>query len=387
MAHYYAPPLYPALPCPLPRASTPARCRELLQQTITQVREGTFPYQSRPLPRRDWTLYDRAATHEARDLLDLLGSVTDTLAERVPAWAEIPEGHIGRDPIVTLDRVRGLLWQSYRGVANRPAASELGLLARELGVVREYSYSTVARAYHDPEVLLALRTLLWLTNEPVIGEERGFAIDGSGFATAVAHHYASSRGRQRGAEREEGAFPSAPRPWVRNVANIGLDYQLIAGWKSWTDPTKGELSAFEEVFRMTAALHPGAKIQLGDGTLRGRWVVGEVAEAGMEARFLPRRDVTLKCLGEPAWPKSLWGLVKEPQEWLRAYHERSRVEAFWGAIKARNPSKVRKRTVHARVVEATLRAVVYNLRRLCYWQWVAGLDPIPDGMGPLPVEA
>ncbi|EQD79521.1 hypothetical protein B1A_01681, partial [mine drainage metagenome] len=128
-----------------------------------------------------------------------------------------------------------------------------------------YSYSTVARAYHDPEVLLALRTLLWLTNEPVIGEERGFAIDGSGFATAVAHHYASSRGRQRGTEREAGAFPSAPHPWVRNVANIGLDYQLIAGWKSWTDPAKGELSAFEEVFRMTAALHPGAEIQLGDG--------------------------------------------------------------------------------------------------------------------------
>jgi transposase len=386
MASHITPPLYPAAVCPLP-VLTSARARELLQHTVSQIREGTFPYQSRPLPRRDWSLYDRAATHEARDLLDLLGSVTETLAERVPLWAEVPADHIGRDPIVTLDRVRGLLWQSYRDVANRPAASELGLLARELGVVRSYSYSTVARAYHDPEVLLALRTLLWLTNEPVMGEERGFAIDGSGFPTAVAHHYASSRGRQRGAEREAGAFPSAPHPWVRNVANIGLDYQLIAGWKSWTDSTKGELSAFEEVFRMTAALHPGAKIQLGDGLYAVRWVVGEVAEAGMEARVLPRRDVTLKCLGEPAWPKSLWGLVKDPQAWLEEYHLRSRVEAFWGAIKARNPSKVRKRVAHAQVVEATLRAVVYNLRRLCYWKWVSGLDPVPDGVGLLPAEA
>lgn len=270
-------------------------------------------------------------------------------------------------------------------MANRAAVSELALLGRELGVGRSYSYSTVARAYHDSEVLLALRTLLWLTNEPVIGEERRFAIDGSGFPTAVAHHYASSRGRQRSAEREAGAFPSAPRPWVRNVANIGLDYQLVAGWKSWTDPTRGELSAFEEVFRMTAALHPEGQIQLGDGLYAVRWVVGAVAEAGMEARFLPRRDVTLKCLGVPAWPKSLWGLVKDPQEWLTAYHERSKVEAFWGAMKARNPSKVRKRRVDAQVVEATLRAVVYNLRRLCYWKWVSGLDPILDGKGPLPI--
>ncbi len=362
--------------------------RDLLQQHITQIREGTFPYQARPPLRRNWPLYDRAATHEARDVLDLIVRATGTLGERVPRWTEVPPYHIGRHPVDTLDRARGLLWQSYRAVANRPAASELGLLGRELGLKRNYSYSTVARAYHDPEVLLALKALLWLTNEPVIGEERGFAIDGSGFPTAVDHHYASSRRRQRGEGREAGAFPQAPRPWVRNVANIGLDYELVAGWKSWTDPRLGELSAFEDVFRMTVALHPDATVQLGDGLYAARWVVGQVAEAGMQARFLPRRDVTLKCLGEPAWPKAIWGLVKDPQAWLREYHERSKVEAFWWALKAaRSPQKIRKKVADAQVVEATLRAVVYNLRRLCYWKWITGLDAVPDGQGPLPVEA
>jgi hypothetical protein len=81
----------------------------------------------------------------------------------------------------------------------------------------------------------------------------------------------------------------------------------VAGWKSWTDPTVGELSAFEEVFRTTVALHPEASLQLGDGLYSARWVVGRVAGAGMEARFLPRRDVPLKCLGEPAWLKALGG--------------------------------------------------------------------------------
>lgn len=239
----------------------------------------------------------------------------------------------------------------------------------------------MAHAYHDSEVLAALRSLLWLTNEPVMGWEHGFAIDGSGLPTGVGDHYATSRGHQRGAGREAGAFPNAPRPWVRNVANIGLHFGLVAGWKSWTDPTVGELSAFEEVFRTTVALHPEASLQLGDGLYSARWVVGRVAGAGMEARFLPRRDVTLKCLGEPAWPKALWGLVKEPQAWLEEYHRRSRVEAFWSSLKARNPQKVRKRVVHAQVVEATLKATVHNLRRLCYWHWMEGLDPEPDGSG------
>lgn len=363
----------------------PALSRELLQEHVRQIREGTFPYHPRPPVLRNWSLYDRAATHEARDVLDLLVRTTEVLTERVPCWGDAPSNHVGRFPVRVIDLVRGVLWQTYRGVANRPATSELALLQRELELDRGYSYSALTRAYHHPEVLVALRSLLWLTNEPVRGKERGFAIDGSGFSTGVSDHYASHRGRQRGQGREEGAFPSIHRPWVRNVANIGLDYELVAGWKSWTDPHMGELSAFLEVFGATAILHPASKLQLGDGLYAVRWVVGQVREAGMESRFLPRRDVTLKCFGEPAWPKAMWGLVKDPQGWLEEYHLRSRVEAFWHALKVRNPVAIRKRVAHAQVTEATARAVVYNLRRLSYWKWVEGMDPVPDGEGPLPV--
>lgn len=236
----------------------------------------------------------------------------------------------GRPPIPTAERIAALLWQSYRGGANRPAAAELRLVARPLGLSRPFSYGTIAHAYHDPEVLVALRSLLWLTNEPILGKEWGFAIDGSGFSTTVEAHYASHRSRQRDAGREEGAFPTLPRPWVRNVANVDPQYGMVAGWKSWVDPRLGELSAFEEVFRSTARLHPPAQVQLGDGLYAVRWVVGQVMEAGMACRFLPRRDVTWKCLGEPTWPKSIWGLMKEPEGWSEDCHLRSRVESFWG---------------------------------------------------------
>ena len=354
--------------------------RSAFQETVRKIREGSFPYVPRPPPTLNWSLYDRAQTHEAQDLRDLLTATTETLAERVPCWGELAHALPGRKPIPVIDRVRAVIWQSYRGVANRPAASELALHASGLRLGRPFSYGTVAKAYHETEVLTALTALLWLTNEPVRNRETGFAIDGSGLSTGRADHYSSHRGRQRGAGREGGAFPASPhRPWVRNVANIGLHYGLVAGWKSWVDPHLGELSAFEAVFRMTVALHPRARLQLGDGLYSARWVVGKVNEADMEARFLPRRMTTLKSLGEPAWPKSLFGLVKDPQAWLREYHLRSRVEAFWWALKARNPEKIRKKAAQAQVVEATAKAVVHNLRRLCYWQWVEHLDPNPSG--------
>ncbi len=128
---------------------------------------------------------------------------------------------------------------------------------------------------------------------------------------------------------------------------------------------------------MTAALHPTADLQLGDGLCSARWGVGQVARAGMVARFLPRRQVTLKCLGEPARPRSIWGLVKDPQEWLADYHLRSRVEAFWSSLKARNPQRIRKRVASAQVVKETLKVVVHNLRRLCYWALDGGPGPDP----------
>ncbi|MHB1435212.1 MAG: hypothetical protein ACYCPN_04750 [Thermoplasmata archaeon] len=375
---------------------SPSQARSLLQEHVRQIRERTFPYAPRLPVHPPWPLYDQAQTHEASDLLDLIRTSVDLLVERIPSFGVRPTEGPGQPPVPTRDRLCLLLWQIYRTVANRPAASELRLHALGLGIPRSFSYSTIARAYHDPEVLAAAKALLWLTNEPVIGHERRFALDGSGFPTSVVQHYASLRARQ-GKDREteetappssapasplsralsSGAFPQSSHAWVRNVANIGMQHGLIAGWKSWTDSRQGELSAFHEVFQRTVSMHPTAELQLGDGLYSARWVVGEVAEAGVQARFLPRRGCTLKALGEPAWPKSIWGLVKEPQAWLSDYHERSKVEAFWGSMKARHPEKIRKRRTESRVVEATLRAVAWNLRRLCYLHWLEGLDPLP----------
>lgn len=357
----------------------PHLSRDALHKVLQEIRSGSFPYISKPPTSVDWPLYDRAQIHEAPDLLDLLRSATETLVERVPSWGQPPHGGPGRPGVPVIDRVRVLLWQSYRGVANRPAASELRLQKSGLGVRTEFSYSTIARAFHDPEVLAALKALLWLTNEPIHGREPIFAVDGSGFPTAIADHYSSARGKQRTERREAGDFPLNARPWVRNVANVGTHYGMVAGWKSWTDPHQLEFQVFEEVFRKTVGMHPGARLQLADGLYASRWVIGMAAEAGVECRILPRRNATLHARGVPAWPRSLWGLVKDPQSWLREYHQRSLVEAFWSALKCRSPPKVRKHQPPAQVTEATLRAVVHNLRRLCYWHWVERLDPVPDG--------
>lgn len=345
-----------------------------LRSTVAQVRDRSFPYVRRPHRTRNWHLYNLAQTHELEEILDLIGLVVDTdSAEQ----GSIPSPRRGGRPRVPLaDRLKALLWQSYRGVANRPTEGELRVL--NLGLGHRFSYKTVERAYSAPDVVAALPRLLEITNRPLRSFETIFSIDGSGFPGSVREHYRTERERQHEAEREAGYLPRGPHSWVRNVANVGVRYGLVAGWKSWTDGSLPEVHCYPEVFAQTRANHPEMEQQLGDGAYAIRAIVDRTTAQGVSCRFLPRRKVNLKSFGVVGWKPSFWGLVVNPQGWLAEYHLRSVSEVVWGAVKARQPRKILKRLDRRRETEATLRAVTYNLRRLAYLHWAEpSLPQIP----------
>ena len=349
------------------------QARQRLRATVSRVRERTFPYQRRPRSPFPWHEYEWGLRRESENVADLVRGLVDLHTARF-SQPLLPRPRGGRPPVPLSDLLRALLWQSYRSLPNRGAEADLRLMGPRLGVRQAFCYKVVEKAYSDPRVVRALGELLALTNLPVLGREEVFSPDGSGFPTSVKQHYASARSRQRGAEREEAGLlppPVGHHDWVYNVAMVGVRYKLIAGWTSWTDHTQGELSAFPEVFRQTRELHPGMRRMTGDGGYSARWVVGMLHEAGVEARILPRRNVTLRSHGTPGWIAAHWGLITDPQRWLEEYHQRSAAsEAEWGALKARHPGKIRKRREERRVTEARLRGLTKNLRRLAYLRWM-----------------
>ncbi|MCI4368214.1 MAG: hypothetical protein L3K09_01435 [Thermoplasmata archaeon] len=349
-----------------------------LRINVAQVRDRSFPFVRRPRPHRNWHLYDLAQTHELAEVLHLIRLVvaTDT-AERPPP----PCSRRGGRPRVPLgDRLTILLWQSYRGAANRPAEGDLRIIG--LGLSRRFSYKTLERAYSDPEVIAALPRLLAITNRPLRGLETIFSIDGSGFPTTVRDHHRRERERQDGTQRDAGYLTSGSHACVRNVANVGVRYGVVAGWKSWTDGHLPEVHGYREVFGQTRMNHPGMTQQLGDGAYAIREIVGQTVEAGVSCRFLPKGNANLKSNGVAGWKPSYWGLVVNPQGWLAEYHLRSVSEVVWEAMKIRPPRKILKRLGGRRETEARLRAVTYNLRRLAYLKWTEGglrMDQIAAG--------
>ena len=347
--------------------------RRRLRETVTQIRERTFPYRRRSRPRFPWREYEWGQRRESENVADLIRGLVDLHSQRYPEPPlDRPRG--GRPPVPLPDLLRTLLGQSYRSLPNRGAEADLRLIGSRLGGGRTFCYKVIEKAYSDPRVDRALDELLALTNLPVLGLEDTFSPDGSGFATSVRQHYASSRGRQRETDRGESGLlppPSEHHDWVYNVAMVGVRYKLIAGWASWTDHSRGELSVFPEVLRQTLSTHPEMRKMIADGGYSARWVVEMLRTAGVQAWILPRRNITLKSLGMEGWVAAHWGLITDPQSWLEEYHLRSAAsEAEWGALKARHPGKIRKRRSERRVTEARLRGLTKNTRRLAYLRWM-----------------
>lgn len=351
---------------------SPRTVRHRLQEVVTQVRGRTYPYRRRRRTKVPWHLYTRAQTREFPEVLELIRNVVNAYTREYPQAPPPPRPQGGR-PLVPLgDRLKALLAQGYLGLPNRPTEGQIAVLQEHLGLSRNFGYKTVERSYGDLRVQAALGTLLEITNRPIAGLETGFAADGSGFPTAIGQHYRSIRERQNSAEKQVGSLPSSMghHDWVYNVATVGLRYGLIAGWVSWADHHVGEVSRFPELVQQTKTLHPRWNTFVGDGAYSARWIVGMLDRVGVQSWILPRRNVTLKALGEPAWPRSLLGLVKDPDGWLSTYFQRPRVEATWWSVGSRNPGRIRKRLRDRRETEATVRVVVRNLRRLCYLRWL-----------------
>ena len=86
-----------------------------------------------------------------------------------------------------------------------------------------------------------------------------------------------------------------------------------------TDHPQGELSAFPKVFRQTQERLPGTRRMIGDGGYSARWMAGMLHEAGVEARILPRRNVTLRSQGMLGWFTAHRGFITDPQRWLEEY--------------------------------------------------------------------
>lgn len=160
------------------------RNQEKFNRLMEQLKRDEFKYVPREEKRIDWSSYDRAQINEINDMLLLIREAVDQAVSRL-GLDETAQNGPGRPPYPPADLAKAILIQQYFGVSNRTAEGLTRLFMEKMGIENSFSYKTIERAYEDPLVVLILREVFRLTQEPVREREHVFSPDGTGLPTSL----------------------------------------------------------------------------------------------------------------------------------------------------------------------------------------------------------
>jgi transposase len=347
-----------------------------LQETISQIRKGNFPYKTKEPKKIDFTKYNTAQINEIADVLETIRDIVDKAYGRLQHTSIVQKGP-GRPSISMKDVVKVQLMESYFGVSDRVSQGFLRLFREKLGIASDFSYKTIERGYDPERSEELLEEILKITNELGNSNEKKFSIDGTGDPCSMKVNYESKRSQQRREKesktRNEASdlFPGKKRDFQYSVFSIGTTTKIIGGFATTDDHSYGELSFFKEVVEETIGNCPMFDTLCGDGIYASRVACALLEASAITPFFMPRSNVTFRSRGVPLWMSMLISLTENPQQWLEAYHDRSMSETGNSMLKRREPAKIRKRLSDRKGTQEALKFMVHNIRQICYLRYLA----------------
>jgi len=348
-----------------------------LQETITSVRKGTFPYRQKTPKKLNFSNYNEAQINETVDFLETMRDIVDLAFHRLQEKADSQKGP-GRPAACIRDVVKVQFMEAYFGASDRVSQGFLRMFREKLGISSDFSYKTIERSYDPQRSKELLEEVFRITNEIGNAKEKEFSIDGTGDPCTMKVNYESKRAEQRRQQQAKttkeptDAFPSAGKKhdFVYSVFSIGAATKIIGGFAVTDDHRHGELSFFKEVVEQTLCNCPNFDILFGDGVYANRVACALLEETSVTPYFLPKSNVTFRSKGVPSWLKMLISFVTDPQRWLESYHQRSISETGNSMLKRREPTKIRKKLSPRKAIQENLKFMVHNIRQICYLKYL-----------------
>lgn len=345
--------------------------RTILKKLLESIELKEFKYQPKEKERIDWECYDYAQVHEIDDMLKTIRDMVDLACIRL--GMEVKPPCRGRPPVYPGDKAKVILMQQYFGTSNRVTNGLLILFKEKLGI-KEFSYKTIERAYDVPEVIQILSEVFEMTQQPIVNEENTFSTDGTGLPTSLKRNYErEKREKKKGKGTKKGKTKKGENAHIFEQAIItsGTRYRMMASFIVTENPFAAEGPYLEEALGDVQEIYSHIELMLGDAAFLSRKNTSLVAAAGAVPRFYPKKNVTLRAKGSPAWKRMLSQFIKDPQSWLRQYHQRSISESVNSAFMRMFEKKLTRRIRSRRITESLVRACDYNIKRFSYLRYLA----------------
>jgi transposase len=326
---------------------------------------------SKPREKACWARYDEAQENEYPGVTRLIGRMVDTASL---SYELVRHDAAGRECSRSDDIAKFVLAQQYEGRSDRVAMGHLRMIRRHLRAHGSVSYKTLENAYGDAGVIAILNDVFFLTQLPVKDLEHDFSFDGTCHPTTIKENWESSKDEiLRLAGKKGSGKERKRREFEKTVLAVGTTFKIIASFAMTRSPFSNESPYLKPLLHQVAELYAVVLKVCTDSGLLSRENCTLIEEAGAVPRIFPKKGVSLRAKGSPAWRRMMLGFVEDTQGWLRQYHSRSIVETVNSTLK-RLFGPLRKRLVERKATEILARICVYNIRQLVYLKYTKGIN-------------
>lgn len=298
-------------------------------------------YQKMPTVKRDWSLYNRIHTSEARELLDYLPKISG-------GPTECRRGR-GRRPVNRGDVIKACLVKVYFNVSYRQLTGLLEFMKKSLRMRKVPHFNTVRKYMLDPNFTDLIIVHVEYSAGLVKEFERFFAVDSTGFGTSAKIAWADARHKK----------PVERRDYSKLHAIIGYETGVVAAVRV-TGGTASDSKQFPQLFTRLVERSFRVDEISGDKAYLSREDVKLASDHGTVPYFHPKDNTILDASEDSPWSRMLQSYTTNQEQWLKNYHRRSNAESVFSKIKRKFGGSLRSRHPQARATELLLKILLHN---------------------------
>ena len=160
------------------------------------------------------------------------------------------------------------------------------------------------------------------------------------------------------------------RGWIKLHSIVDISTRVILNYNitdTHTSDIKGMLSMIENL----PAIGNGRLFCL-DKAYLARQICDMIAQRGWIPRIMPKSNTVYKNNGSQAWGDMLRTYRDQQELFLDEYHQRSIIEAVFGAIKKMYGDQLRSRIFERQKRDVTIRIICYNIELVARSQVESG---------------
>lgn len=328
---------------------------------ITNVVRLQYP------PRMGWSEYNASQCEEKEVVESLLRQLCDGITEPVQTK--------GRPRTPLRHSVYAAAMKVYGCTSARRADTDIRRLQGRGLIDHAPDWSSVCHVIERADLTPLFSKLVEESAMPLVGIERTFAIDSTGFGVKAYERWFDAKYPRDKKEAERVMARRKCKHYVKAHAMIGCLSNVITSMRVTGERGRGAGDSPNLLPLVNATAANG--FELGDVTADAAYL-GHKNIAGIErAGGTPIIDwkENSRDGGSRGWERMrlLWKLNRE--EYQRRYGPRSNVEATFSSLKRKFGGFVRSKKLEAQINEVLLKALVFNLSMLVHAIHELEIDP------------